>query len=73
MSRFRQIDSSAFDERVLRCQITVLCDVDNLLLGEQGSAAVFGPQKGASPADVKLLNLHCPICLILHLSPRESK
>ena len=57
MSRFRQIDSSAFDERVLRCQITVLCDVDNLLLGEQGSAAVFGPQKGASPADVKLLDL----------------
>lgn len=57
MSRFRQIDSSAFDERVLKCQITVLCDVDNLLLGEQGSAAVFGPQKGASPADVKLLDL----------------
>ncbi len=57
MSRFRQIDSSAFDERVLKCQITVLCDVDNLLLGEQGSAAVFGPQKGAIPADVKLLDL----------------
>lgn len=57
MSRFRQIDSSVFDERVLQCQITVLCDVDNLLLGEQGSAAVFGPQKGASPQDVKFLDL----------------
>jgi len=57
MSRFRQIDSAAFDERVLKCHITVLCDVDNLLLGEQGSAAVFGPQKGASPHDVKLLDL----------------
>lgn len=57
MSRFRQIDNSAFDERVLKCQITVLCDVDNLLLGEQGSAAVFGPQKGASPEDVKFLDL----------------
>jgi glycerate kinase len=57
MSRFRQIDNSAFDERVFKCHITVLCDVDNLLLGEQGSAAVFGPQKGASPADVKLLDL----------------
>jgi glycerate kinase len=32
-----------------------LCDVDNTLLGEQGSAAVFGPQKGASPSDVILL------------------
>jgi glycerate 2-kinase len=30
----------------------VLCDVENRLLGEEGSAAVFGPQKGASPAQV---------------------
>lgn len=57
MPRFRQIDSTAFDKRVLKCNITVLCDVDNLLLGEQGSAAVFGPQKGASPEDVKFLDL----------------
>lgn len=57
MHRFHQIDSSEFDERVSKCQITVLCDVDNLLLGEQGSAAVFGPQKGASPKEVKLLDL----------------
>lgn len=56
MSRFQQIDNSSFDKRVLNCRITVLCDVDNVLLGEQGSAAVFGPQKGASPADVKLLD-----------------
>lgn len=57
MSSFRQIDAAAFDNRVLKCHITVLCDVDNLLLGEQGSAAVFGPQKGASPEDVKFLDL----------------
>jgi glycerate kinase len=56
MSRFQHIDNSSFDKRVLNCRITVLCDVDNVLLGEQGSAAVFGPQKGASPADVKLLD-----------------
>jgi glycerate kinase len=35
--------------------IIVLCDVDNLLLGNKGAAAVFGPQKGASPADVQTL------------------
>ncbi|KQP56550.1 glycerate kinase [Agreia sp. Leaf283] len=29
--------------------VTVLCDVTNPLLGERGSARVFGPQKGASP------------------------
>jgi glycerate kinase len=55
MSRFHHIDSSSFDKRVLNCRIIVLCDVDNTLLGEQGSAAVFGPQKGASPSDVILL------------------
>ncbi|MCF6357632.1 MAG: glycerate kinase [Draconibacterium sp.] len=29
--------------------IKIICDVDNLLLGEKGAAAVFGPQKGATP------------------------
>jgi glycerate kinase len=32
-----------------------LVDVDNPLLGPDGAAAVYGPQKGASPADVALL------------------
>ena len=32
--------------------VTVLCDVTNPLLGERGSARVFGPQKGASPGIV---------------------
>ncbi|HEX5496817.1 MAG TPA: glycerate kinase [Mycobacteriales bacterium] len=31
-------------------------DVDNPLVGEQGASAVFGPQKGASPDDVALLD-----------------
>jgi glycerate 2-kinase len=31
-------------------------DVDNPLLGAQGAAAVFGPQKGATPQDVELLD-----------------
>lgn len=57
ISRFRQIDSSSFDSRILNCQITVLCDVDTLLLGEQGSAAIFGPQKGASPSDIQILDM----------------
>lgn len=33
----------------------VLCDVINPLLGENGGARVFGPQKGATPAQVELL------------------
>jgi glycerate kinase len=37
-----------------RC-VTVLCDVENPLLGPKGAARIFGPQKGASPAMVELL------------------
>jgi len=37
-----------------RC-VTVLCDVENPLLGPKGAARVFGPQKGASPDMVELL------------------
>jgi glycerate 2-kinase len=35
--------------------ITVATDVDNPLLGSRGAAAVFGPQKGASPQQVEAL------------------
>jgi len=35
--------------------VTVLGDVDAPLLGPTGAAAVFGPQKGARPADVPVL------------------
>jgi glycerate kinase len=37
--------------------ITVLCDVEHPLLGPRGAAPVFGPQKGATPAQVKLLEV----------------
>ncbi len=49
------VDLSLLDQRILDCDITVLCDVDNRLLGKNGSAAVFGPQKGASAEGVKML------------------
>ncbi len=49
------IDFSEVDERAKQCNIVVLCDVKNVLLGKEGAAAVFGPQKGAGPADVKKL------------------
>ena len=46
------IDISTIDQRIFACTITVLCDVDNYLLGPLGSANVFGPQKGASAEGV---------------------
>jgi len=38
------------------CRITVACDVTNPLFGPDGAAAVFGPQKGATPQQVKWLD-----------------
>jgi len=46
------VDTSRLDQRIFDCEVIVLCDVDNFLLGEQGAAAIFGPQKGASPEAV---------------------
>ncbi|HEY9340366.1 MAG TPA: glycerate kinase [Hanamia sp.] len=50
------IDSSGIDRRIRKCEVIVLCDVDNKLLGKQGAAAVFGPQKGASDSEVPILD-----------------
>jgi glycerate kinase len=49
------VDVSDIDKRVLDTELIVLCDVENMLLGEHGAATVFGPQKGASKEDVKKL------------------
>jgi len=49
------IDTAALDKRIFDCRLIVLCDVDNRLLGDNGAAAVFGPQKGANPTAVKKL------------------
>ncbi|MEO6199863.1 MAG: glycerate kinase [Cryobacterium sp.] len=44
------------DARLRLTTITLASDVDNPLLGARGAARVFGPQKGATPADVELLD-----------------
>ena len=36
-------------------EVLIAADVDNPLLGPHGAAAVYGPQKGASPGDVAIL------------------
>ncbi len=51
-----RIDVSQLDKRIAECEVVVLCDVNNKLLGAEGSAAVFGPQKGATAADVTRLD-----------------
>ncbi|MBG0829423.1 glycerate kinase [Planomonospora sp. ID67723] len=50
-----EIDTSGLLETA-GVEFVVASDVDNPLLGPYGAAAVYGPQKGASPEDVKLLD-----------------
>jgi glycerate kinase len=50
-----KVDITELDPRILDREVVILCDVDNQLLGPQGAAQVFGPQKGASVDDVQLL------------------
>jgi glycerate kinase len=54
--RLRTIDDAGLDSRVRQCRIVVACDVDNPLCGERGAAAVYGPQKGATPEMVRELD-----------------
>jgi glycerate 2-kinase len=47
-----RIDISKLDKRIGETEIIVLCDVSNPLLGDQGAASIFGPQKGAGKKDI---------------------
>ncbi len=49
------IETDGVMQALADCRIRVACDVTNPLLGERGAARVFGPQKGATPAMVELL------------------
>ena len=49
------IDKKNINHDIKDIKFTLLTDVDNPLLGKDGAAAVFAPQKGASPQDVEQL------------------
>jgi glycerate kinase len=50
------LDLAGLHPALGQAELVVACDVDNPLLGPRGAAAVYGPQKGASPADVAELD-----------------
>ncbi len=52
LSQVHQIQPDRITENLT---IKILCDVDNPILGKQGAARVFGPQKGATPEMVEVL------------------
>lgn len=49
------IKSDKVEEAVLSADILVACDVNNPLCGEKGATMVYGPQKGATPEMLKIL------------------
>lgn len=49
-------DLSGLDPRLATTEVILASDVDNPLTGPTGAAAVYGPQKGASPEDVAALD-----------------
>jgi glycerate 2-kinase len=51
-----EIDTSGMDPRLREVRIEAACDVDNPLTGANGASVVFGPQKGATPAMVEVLD-----------------
>ncbi|MDR1143533.1 MAG: glycerate kinase [Spirochaetaceae bacterium] len=56
LARGAWFDSSGANPRLKETTITVACDVTNPLLGPRGASAIFGPQKGADPAMVQVLD-----------------
>jgi glycerate kinase len=55
LEQLAAIDLSGLDRRLAGCRMTILCDVANPLLGPEGAASVYGPQKGATPDAVRWL------------------
>lgn len=57
LSRLRRIDASGFDAAGYgKLDLRVACDVTNPLCGPSGASAVYGPQKGADTAAVRILD-----------------
>jgi len=55
LSAIYTIDTSGLDPRWREVEVIIASDVTNPAVGEVGAAAVFGPQKGAGPHEVRVL------------------
>lgn len=55
MAKLKKITADHADPRLAETSFRVACDVTNPLLGPTGAARVYGPQKGAAPEMVEVL------------------
>ncbi|PTP59510.1 glycerate kinase [Vibrio splendidus] len=56
LAELASIDLTGLDSRCADIELIVACDVDNPLCGDNGASHVFGPQKGATPDQVLILD-----------------
>jgi glycerate kinase len=56
LGKIQRIDISGIDPRIAEISLTVASDVQNVLCGENGASAVYGPQKGASLEMIEILD-----------------
>ena len=56
LAELARIDPSGALPELRDCRFLVACDVENPLCGPNGAAAVYGPQKGARPVDIPVLD-----------------
>jgi len=56
LDEIERIDLADRDGRLAAAEVRVACDVTNPLTGPRGAAAIYGPQKGATPEQVKQLD-----------------
>ena len=56
LAALASVDTSGLDPRLASVEVECASDVTNPLCGPRGASAVFGPQKGATPDDVPLLD-----------------
>jgi len=56
LARLDRVERGDLARRIAGVDVVIASDVDNPLLGPAGAAAVYGPQKGATPDDVRTLD-----------------
>ncbi|KAB0569026.1 glycerate kinase [Pseudomonas palleroniana] len=56
LARLAHLNLERLDPRLAQVQFEIAADVNNPLCGPQGASAIFGPQKGANPAQVQQLD-----------------
>jgi glycerate kinase len=61
LNQVKRISFHTFDKRIKDCSFIIASDVQNPMVGLDGAAHIFGPQKGATASDVELLDRNLTI------------